>query len=208
MVLQRAIEAEMKSRRDFFPNVHEASWESRMNEETIIEGRKAVRDLLNAPSEDCIVSGESATSLLFYLSYALSREVGQDENVVVTEYDHYANISPWPELQRRGLVREVRFARFNPEDGQLDVGDLASLIDNRTRLVAVTGVSNGIGSKTPVPEVFQFAKDAGAYAFLDAVHMDRTFRLMLTSYVAIFWCFLHTSCSVVAGVSCMDEKIF
>jgi selenocysteine lyase/cysteine desulfurase len=61
-----------------------------MNEEIILDGRKAVRDFLNAPSEDCIISGESATSILFSLSYALSREMTGNENIVTTEYEHYA----------------------------------------------------------------------------------------------------------------------
>jgi selenocysteine lyase/cysteine desulfurase len=124
VILRRVIEAESKARRDFFPNTGDASWESRMNESVIGEGRKAVRDFLNAPSEDCIVSGESATSLLFSLSYAMSKEMSGEENVVTTEYEHYANLSPWLELQRRGVIKEVRFAKFNPEDGQLDISDL------------------------------------------------------------------------------------
>ena len=170
-VLRRAIEAESKARQDFFPNIGDESWESKMNEETIGEGRKAVRDFLNAPSEDCIVSGESATSLLFSLSYALSKEMSGEENVVTTEYEHYANLSPWLELQRRGTIKEVRFAKFNPEDGQLDVAHLASLLDSKTRVVAISGVSNAMGSKTPVAEIFELAKQVDAYTVLDAVHM-------------------------------------
>ena len=141
-----------------------------MNEEVILEGRKAVRDFLNAPSEDCIISGESATSILFSLSYALSREMSGNENIVTTEYEHYANASPWLELEERGVVKEVRFARFNPNDGQLDVSHLASLLDKNTRVVSVAGVSNVLGSKTPAAPVFKLAKEVGAYTVLDAVH--------------------------------------
>lgn len=171
LVLQRAVDAEAKARRDFFPNVGEASWESKMNEKVILEGRQAVRDFLNAPSEHCIVSGESATSLLFCLSYALSKIIARDTNVVTTEYDHYANISPWLELVRRGIIREVKFAKFNPDDGMLDIDHFTSLLDSKTRIVAVTGVSNALGSKTPLTKVFELAREIGAYTVLDAVHM-------------------------------------
>lgn len=170
LVLRRAAEAESKVRLDCSANVGGPFWESKMNEETILEGRKSVRDLLNAPSEKCIVSGESATSLLFQLSYALSKEMTGIENVVLTEYEHFANISPWLELQRRGVIKEVRFAKFNPEDGLLDMSHFASLIDKRTRVVSVTGVANTLGSKTPLMEVFKLVKEAGAYGVLDAVH--------------------------------------
>ena len=127
-------------------------------------------DLLNAPSEECIVSGESATSLLFHLSYTLSKEMTGAENIVLTEYEHFANISPWLELQRRGVVKEVRFAKFDPKDGMLNLSHLASLIDKETRVVSVTGVSNALGSKTPVEEVFKLAREVDAYCVLDAVH--------------------------------------
>lgn len=94
MVLQRTVDAESKARRDYFPNVGEASWESKMNENTILEGRRAVSDFLNAPSENCIISGESATSLLFQLSYAISKDMTGKENIVTTEYEHYTEHFP------------------------------------------------------------------------------------------------------------------
>jgi cysteine desulfurase family protein (TIGR01976 family) len=171
MVLQRAVDAESKARRDYFPNVGEASWESKMNENIILEGRRAVSDFLNAPSENCIISGESATSLLFQLSYAISKDMTGKENIVTTEYEHYANITPWVELERRNAAKEVRFVKFNPNDGLLDMMQLEKEIDQNTRVVAVTGVSNCLGSKTKVAQVFQMAKQVGAYTVLDAVHM-------------------------------------
>ncbi|MGD0176034.1 MAG: aminotransferase class V-fold PLP-dependent enzyme [Candidatus Bathyarchaeia archaeon] len=170
LVLQRAVEAEAKARLDYSANVDGPFWESKMNEQIILNGRKAVSDFLNAPSEDCIISGESATSILFGLSYALSRELSGKENIVTTEYEHFANASPWLELKQRGVVKEVRFARFNPNDGQLDVSHLASLLDKNTRVVSVAGVSNVLGSKTPAAPVFKLAKEVGAYVVLDAVH--------------------------------------
>ncbi|MGB9024138.1 MAG: aminotransferase class V-fold PLP-dependent enzyme [Candidatus Bathyarchaeia archaeon] len=170
LVLQRVAEAEAKVRLDCSANVGGPSWESKKNADIILEGRRSVADFLNAPSEDCIVSGESATNLLFHLSYALGKEMSGDENIVTTEYEHHANLSPWLELQRRQVVKEVRFARFNPEDGLLDLSHLASLVDEKTRIVTVAGVSNVLGSKTPLKQVLEISKKVGAYTVLDAVH--------------------------------------
>ena len=170
LVLRRAAEAEARARIECSSNVGGPCWESKKNEETILDGRRCVADLLNAPSEECIVSGESATSLLFHLSYTLSKEMTGAENIVLTEYEHFANISPWLELQRRGVVKEVRFAKFDPKDGMLNLSHLASLIDKETRVVSVTGVSNALGSKTPIEEVFKLAREVDAYCVLDAVH--------------------------------------
>ena len=170
LVLQRAADAEAKARIDCSANVDGPAWESQRNEEVITEGRQAVSDLLNAPNSNCIVSGESATSLLFQLSYAIGKELSGKENIVTTDYEHYANISPWLELKRRELVKEVRFAKFNPKSAMLDLSHLESLVDENTRVVSVAGVSNVLGSKTPLDQVLRVAKEVSAYTVLDAVH--------------------------------------
>ena len=170
LVLQRAADAEAKARIECSANVDGPSWESKRNEEVISEGRQAISDLLNASNSNCIVSGESATSLLFQLSYAIGKELSGKENIVTTDYEHYANISPWLELKRRGLVKEVRFTRFNPNSAMLDLSHLESLVDENTRVISVSGVSNVLGSKTPLDRVSRIAKGVSAYTILDAVH--------------------------------------
>jgi len=170
LVLQRAADAEARTRIDCSANTGGPTWESKRNEEVIQEGRRAVSDLLNAPDENCIVSGESATSLLFQLSYAIGKELSGEENVVSTDYEHYANVSPWLELERRGLIKEVRFAKFNPETASLDLSHFQSLVDEKTRVISVTGVSNVLGSKTPLDQVLSIARRASTYTVLDAVH--------------------------------------
>jgi len=170
LVLQQAAAAEAKARIDCSANVDAPSWESQRNDEVILDGRKDVGDLLNAPDTYCVVSGESATSLLFHLSYAISKELSGKENVVLTNYEHYANISPWLELERRRLVKEVRFAKFDPRTGLLDLRHLEGLVDENTRVISVAGVSNVLGSKTPLDQVLKIAKHASAYTVVDAVH--------------------------------------
>jgi selenocysteine lyase/cysteine desulfurase len=170
LVLQRAADAETRARIECSANVDAPSWESKRNEEVISEGRRAVSDFLNATDGSCIVSGESATSLLFQLSYAIGKELTGRENVVTTDYEHYANINPWLELERRGLIKEVRFARFDPKTALLDVSHLENIVDQHTRIISVSGVSNVLGSKTPLEQVLKIAKQASAYTVLDAVH--------------------------------------
>jgi len=170
LVLQQAAAAEAKARIDCSANVDAPSWESKRNEEVILDGRKDVSDFLNAPEAYSVVSGESATSILFHLSYAISKGLTGRENVVLTDYEHYANISPWLELERRKLVKEVRFARFDTKTGLLDLPHLESLVDENTRVISVAGVSNVLGSKTPLEQVLRVAKRASAYTVMDAVH--------------------------------------
>ncbi len=170
LVCRTAAEREARARIDWSANTGNVFPESRGAEATILAGREAVSDLLNADGPHAILSGESATSLLFSLSYALGRNFAGDENVVLTAYEHFANVSPWEELARTGKIREVRFAKFDTGTFLLDVDDLAARVDGKTKVVAVAAASNFLGTRSPLPEVARIAHDAGALLVVDAVH--------------------------------------
>ena len=170
LVVGRAAKSEAKARIDCSANVGAFFEESKKAGAVILDGKEAVADLLNSSSPDTIVSGESATSLLFNLSYAIGKELTGKENVVTTDYEHYANISPWIELERRRKIQKVRFARFKKDEGTLDMEWLKDLIDDKTKVVAVTAASNVLGTKSPLKEIGKMAKEANAYFVVDAVH--------------------------------------
>jgi len=170
LVCRAAAEREARARLDWSANTGNVFPESKGAEATILAGREAVSDFLNADGPHAILSGESATSLLFSLSYALGRTFTGDENVVLTAYEHFANVSPWEELARTGKIHEARFARFDTETFQLDVDDLAARVDAKTKVVAVAAASNFLGTRSPLPELARIAHDAGALLVVDAVH--------------------------------------
>ncbi len=134
-----------------------------------IEGaRKALADFLGAAPDD-IVFGANMTTLTFHLARALGRRWGAGDEVVVTELDHHANVDTWAVLERdRGVT--VRRIRMNPATGQLDWTDLERAITRSTRLVAIGAASNALGTITDVRAAVTLAHDAGALAFVDAVH--------------------------------------
>jgi len=170
LVVERAAKAEAKARIDYSANIGANFDESQKAKETVKAGREAVADFLNAPSGNTIVSGESATTLLFNVSYAIGKECNGTENVVTTELEHYANVSPWNELVREGKIKEVRFARMNLEDGTLDFDHLQELIDSNTKVISVTAASNVTGTKIPLEQVSRIAQETQAYFIVDAVH--------------------------------------
>ncbi|KAA9133602.1 cysteine desulfurase-like protein [Marinihelvus fidelis] len=135
----------------------------------VATARRAAADLLGA-GDDEIVFGPNATSLLFSASRALSREWQAGDNVVITALDHEANISPW-RLAARDRDVEVRQARVNRADGTLDIDHLFSLLDARTRMVALTAASNVTGSMVDVKRVCQHVRErSDALTCIDAVH--------------------------------------
>ncbi|MHA1552556.1 MAG: aminotransferase class V-fold PLP-dependent enzyme, partial [Candidatus Heimdallarchaeaceae archaeon] len=170
LVLKKAARAEHDARINCSANIGGVFDESQLAMKIILEGRQAVADFLNAPSPETIISGESATSLVFNISYALGKEFTGKENVVTTEYEHYTNVSPWEELKERGKIKEVRYARVNMEDGTIDLDHLKGLIDEKTKVVTISAASNFLGTKSPLEEIGKMAKEVGAYYFIDAVH--------------------------------------
>ncbi len=170
LVCREAAEREAQARIDWSANTGNVFPESKGAEATILSGREAVSDFLNAEGPHAILSGESATSFLFSLSYALARTFTGQENAVLTEYEHFANVSPWEELARTGKIREVRFAKFDRDTFALDLDDLAGRVDAKTKVVAVAAASNFLGTRSPLPEIARTAHEAGALLVVDAVH--------------------------------------
>ncbi|MHA1198841.1 MAG: aminotransferase class V-fold PLP-dependent enzyme [Candidatus Heimdallarchaeaceae archaeon] len=170
LVVDKAAKAEAKARINCSANVGAIFDESKLAESTILAGRQDVADFLNAPSPSTIVTGESATSLMFSLSYALGKEFTGKENVITTDYEHYTNVSPWVELEERGKIKQLRFSKLNMDEGTMDMDHLQSLIDSNTKIITVTSASNMLGTKSPLDEISKMAKEVGAYFIVDAVH--------------------------------------
>jgi cysteine desulfurase family protein (TIGR01976 family) len=149
-------------------NVHGAYLTSQRSDRIIAEARQAMADFLNAPSPDEIVFGPNMTTLTFNISRAIGRDLRPGDEIIVTRLDHDANIAPWLTLEEKGIM--VRHADFDPADCSLDMEGLASLVNERTRLVAVGYASNAVGTINDVRRIAQVAHAAGAWVYVDAVH--------------------------------------
>jgi len=149
-------------------NTHWAYPTSSETDATIRNGRAALADFLNAsPGE--IVLGPNMTTLTFHLSRALGRTYGRDDEIVVTELDHHANVAPWRALeQERGVT--VRSVRMVAETGQLDWRDLEEKVGRRTKVLAMGVASNALGTINDIRRAATIAHDVGALLFADAVH--------------------------------------
>jgi cysteine desulfurase family protein (TIGR01976 family) len=149
-------------------NTHGPFVTSQRTDEAIAQARQAGADLLNATSPDEIVFGPNMTSLTFHLRQALARELKPGDEVVVTHLDHDANIAPWVQLEEQGV--KVRWADFHPEDGTLDLDNMERLLNERTRLIAVGYASNALGTVNDIARIATWARDRGAWTYVDAVH--------------------------------------
>ncbi len=142
---------------------------SQITTDLMQRAREYAQALLNAECSGNIVFGANMTSLTFQLSRAISRDWQIGDEVVVTALDHYSNVSSWQQAaEDKGAI--VHQARVNEDDCTLDVDHLISLLNNNTKLVAVTYASNTTGSIVDVKRIVEAAHKVGAMVYVDAVH--------------------------------------
>jgi len=166
-VPQRVIDAISNYLRRDNANTGGAYATSRNTDAMLAEARAAMADFLHCAADE-IVFGPNMTTLTYAMSRALGRDLGPGDEILVTRLDHDANVSPWLALEEKGVI--IRWAEILEEDCTLDLEDLASKINDRTRLVAVGYASNAVGTINPVKKIVSLAHAAGALAYVDAVH--------------------------------------
>ncbi len=150
-----------------YENVHRGqSTASLQTTAAFEESYDTIATWLNAPSRRNIVTYRSATEATNAVMYALLTEFRDGDNVVTTLMEHNSNFVPWYALCREILPRfdrtvQCRVARFDHLTGRLDLDHLASLVDERTKLVCCTGASNFLGTKPPLGAVRAIADTSG-----------------------------------------------
>lgn len=147
---------------------------SRESDAVTESARSAIADLFGA-SADEIAFGQNMTSLTLSVSRALGATWTPGDNVIVTRLDHDADVWPWV-IAARDAGTQVRWLDFDPDDGcRLMTESLVDLIDDRTRLVAMTHASNAVGTITDPKPVIDAAHAVGALTYIDAVHYSPHF---------------------------------
>lgn len=148
-------------------NTHGVFATSRLSDETLDYARQAAADLLGAAPEE-VIFGANMTTLTFMLTRSLAAEFGPQDEIIVTRLDHDANVWPWV-MMAEDTGAQVRWADVDLETCTLDMEHLRSLINERTRLVAVGYASNAVGTINDVKTIVRWAKEVGAYTYIDAV---------------------------------------
>jgi cysteine desulfurase family protein (TIGR01976 family) len=149
-------------------------------DEVMAAGRAAAADFMGG-DPDGIAFGANMTTLNFLLAHAVARTLEPGDEIVVTQLDHDANVSPWLLVaEDHDLV--VRHAPIRAADVTLDHDALQALIGPRTRVVAFTLASNAVGSITDPARIAAAAHEAGALAWADGVHLAPHRRLKATEW--------------------------
>jgi len=151
-----------------YANVHRGiHWLSEQSTDLYEEAREAVRRFIHARTQQEVVFTTGATAAINLVARSWGdQQVGAGDEIVLTEMEHHSNIVPWQQLaERTGCT--LRFVPIT-DDGFLILEALDDLLNERTRLVAVTAVSNVLGTVNPVAQIVSRAHAAGARVLVDA----------------------------------------
>lgn len=138
-------------------------------EAAVTGARLAMADLLAADPAG-IVFGRSMTQLTFDFARTLAQGWRPGDEVVVSRLDHDANVRPWVRYAAASGAT-LRWVDFDPGTGHLDVSDVESVLSDRTRLVAITGASNILGTRPDLPTIAKSVHAVGALLYVDGVHL-------------------------------------
>ena len=143
--------------------------------------RQIVADFIGASADETIFT-KSATESLNLIAYSFGNSkpgskfhLKAGDRIVVSEMEHHANLIPWQQLAKRTGAELVWFEIT--EEGRLDLSKIADVINNRTKIVAITHQSNVLGTINPIQEITQAAKKVGAVVVLDACQSAPHFRI-------------------------------
>ena len=185
--------------------------QSERNAESIVLGsRLAAADLLGCDPAGVVFS-RSMTEATFMVARTLANDWGPGDRVVVTDLDHDANVRPWVTYAEKAGA-EVAWARLDPTTGELPTSHIVDQITDNTRLVAVTGASNVVGTRPDLPAIAEAAHAVNALFYVDGVHLTAHAPIDVKQIGADFYAcsaykFLGPHLGIVAASSALWESL-
>ena len=137
-------------------------------EAAVDNARSAMADLLGSSPEG-IFFGRSMTQITFDVARTLAQNWGPGDEIVASRLDHDANVRPWVRFAEQSGAT-LRWIDFDPATGHLDISDVESVINERTKLVAITAASNLIGTRPDIPAINKAVHAVGGLLYVDGVH--------------------------------------
>nr|WP_315251716.1 family 2A encapsulin nanocompartment cargo protein cysteine desulfurase [uncultured Duganella sp.] len=170
-------------------NIHRAAHELAARATDAYEGaRERVKRFINAPevNEVIFVRGTTEAINLVAKSWG-AQHIGEGDEIIVSNLEHHANIVPWQQL---AAAKGAKLRVIPVDDsGQILLDEYRKLLNDRTKLVAVTQVSNALGTVTPIKEIVELAHRAGARALVDGAQSISHMRVDVQDLGADFFVF-------------------
>ena len=161
--------------REMHSNVHRGAHTLGDRATTAFEGaREVVRHFLNAPSTKEVIWTRGTTEAINLVANGLAPRLKAGDEILVSHMEHHANIVPWQMVAERTGARVIP-VQVTPE-GELDLESFNSLLNERTRVLALTHVSNVLGTVNPIAPLIEQAKEQGVITLIDGAQAVPHFK--------------------------------
>ncbi|WP_326543175.1 family 2A encapsulin nanocompartment cargo protein cysteine desulfurase [Pseudorhodoferax sp.] len=170
-------------------NIHRAAHELAARATDAYEGaRQRVKNFINAPDVNEVIFVRGTTEAINLVAKSWGgQHVGEGDEIIVSNLEHHANIVPWQQL---AAAKGARLRVIPVDDsGQVLLDEYRKLLNDRTKIVAVTQVSNALGTVVPVKEIVELAHRAGAKALVDGAQSVSHMRVDVQDIGADFFVF-------------------
>lgn len=169
------------------------------------EARKAVQQFINAAHDYEVIFTRGATESINLVAHSFGRTfIHEGDEIIISEMEHHSNIVPWQFLcEDRGAVLKV--VPFD-EEGVLCVEQLESMITDRTKIVAMTHVSNTLGTINPIKEVIRIAHAHNVPVMVDGAQAVAHTRVDVQDLDCDFYCFSGHKMYAPMGIGIMYGK--
>ncbi|MEP6475930.1 MAG: cysteine desulfurase [Actinomycetota bacterium] len=176
----QVIDAEADFYRHHNANAHRGLYQLGEEATELFEGARAkLAGFVDAPSAATIVFTRGTTESMNLVAHGWARKfLREGDEILITEMEHHSNIVPW-QMAAAATGATLRYVPLT-DDGMLDLSDLSSLLTERTKLLSVTGMSNALGTITPLPQLVEAAHAVGALVAVDGAQLVPHHRVSVT----------------------------
>jgi cysteine desulfurase / selenocysteine lyase len=176
----QVIDAEADFYRYHNANAHRGLYQLGEEATELFEGARAkLAAFVGAPAPETIVFTRGTTESMNLIAYGWVRTfLGEGDEILITEMEHHSNIVPW-QLAAKATGATLRYIPLT-DDGLLDLSELGSLLTERTKLLSVTGMSNALGTITPLRQLVEAAHAVGALVAVDGAQLVPHHRVDVT----------------------------
>jgi cysteine desulfurase/selenocysteine lyase len=185
---QSVLDAMDRYYREMHSNVHRGAHTLGDRATAAFEGaRETVRQFLNASSTREIIWTRGTTEAINLVANGLAPRLKAGDEILVSHMEHHANIVPWQMVAERTGARVVPI-QVTPQ-GELDLDSFNSLLNERTRVLAITHVSNALGTVNPIAPLIEQAKKQGVLTLVDGAQAVPHFQPDVQSLGCDFYAF-------------------
>ncbi|HSR69100.1 MAG TPA: cysteine desulfurase [Acidobacteriota bacterium] len=168
------------------------------------KARSTVQRYLNAAESREIIFVRGATEGINLVAHCLGRSLGEGDEIIISHLEHHSNIVPWQMLAQRSGA-SLRVIPIN-DAGEVEVEAYAELLNERTRLVALSHVSNALGTISPVKQMIRMAHEQGALALIDGAQAVQHLEVDVGDLDADFYVFSGHKIYAPTGIGALYGK--